>query len=117
MSDELHRPMCGCDELPCPRCGLDFGGWADANRIETMERQLARYASALMRIASLSEGIVVNGSFDEPHSANTAREALAAEWIGPCVHGRDPWDRCDEPECMDEVEAWAAATNKARGGA
>jgi hypothetical protein len=80
------------------------------------EQLVARYASALVSIACLGDGPVVHGGFDEPGSARLAREALAAEWIGPCVHGRDPWTRCEEG-CEDEVEAWAAATIKARGGA
>jgi len=100
---------CRCAELPCPKCGADFSRWRELNVAECNERQLERYRAALMRIACLKEGAKVTSSFDSPATAQIAREALAAEWIGPCIHGRDPWDRCDT--CCDdgEVVAWARA--------
>lgn len=45
-----------------------------AHRLEAA----GRMADALDRIAAWHDGPVVNGSFDEPGSAQTAREALAA---------------------------------------
>lgn len=88
---------------------MDFKAWADANRVEGVERRNRTMLEALMRIASLGEGPSVDGSFDEPHAAQVARDALAADWIGPCAHGRDPWDRCDDCENYDQTEAWARA--------
>ena len=106
---------CRCESLPCPKCGADFDRWRELNIAECNLRQLERFRVALMDIACLSEGDDVDGSFDEPGSAQAAREALSAEWIGPCVHGSDPWDRCDTCVDLGETTAWAAAMN-ARGG-
>ena len=63
----------------------------------------------LLRIACMDKGPKVDDSFDEPDAARAARVLLARDFIGPCMHGRDPWGRCDEPECADEVSAWAHA--------
>ncbi len=100
---------CHCDSLPCPKCGADFARWRELNAAECNERQLERFRAALLSIACLAEGDTVDGGYDEPGSAQVAREALSAEWIGPCVHGRDPWDRCDT--CVDAGQevAWAQA--------
>lgn len=71
---------------------------------------LEAYCEALFSIAALSDGDEVTSGFDEPYSARIAREALTKHWIGPCVHGRDPWDRCDEAcELVPDEVAWAWA--------
>lgn len=105
MSIERHR----CVQLPCPECGMDFKAWADANRVEGIENQNRVMREALLRIACMDMGEHVTDTFDEPNSAQVAREALAHGFVGPCMHGRDPWDRCDEVECMDEESAWTHA--------
>lgn len=86
--------------------------FAEVQRKERTER----YRAALLSIAALSEGPVVHGGFDEPGSARVARDALATEWIGPCVHGRDPWERCDKCARAGQSVAWAMA-EIARAGA
>jgi hypothetical protein len=46
--------------------------------------------------------------------AATERDALTAAlkgtaaWVGPCVHGSDPWDRCDECENGTAIDALLA---------
>lgn len=98
MSDELKRMT--------PE---EWVVWTKDNRIAWLEEANARYEAALVRIASLSGGPVVHGGFDEPGAAQVAREALAAEWLGPCVHGRDPWTRCDRCDAAGPAVAWAMA--------
>ena len=90
----------------------EFKLWREGNVRKTLMEQNARFREALMAIASLSDGPRVHGGFDEPGSAEVARKALAARWIGPCVHARDPWDRCDECGELDEEVAWAMAAIK-----
>jgi len=90
----------------------EFAEWTKATRIAWLEEANARYGAALVRIASLSDGPVVHGGFDEPSAAQAAREALAAEWPGPCVHGRDPWQRCDRCDAAGPAVAWAMAAIK-----
>jgi hypothetical protein len=51
--------------------------WRD--RALAAEAKVARLRAALDEIASWSEGPVVNGGFDEPGSAQTARAVLAEE--------------------------------------
>lgn len=94
---------CRCAEIPCPKCGADFDRWRELNVAECNLRQSKRFREALTSIACLDEGADVNGS------AQQARDALSAEWVGPCIHGRDPWDRCDT--CSDDGEtlAWVKA--------
>lgn len=86
-----------------------FGEFVEKNRIACLEDEVKHYRAALMRIAALTEGPVVHGGFDEPGAATMAREALAAEWIGPCVHERDPWDRCSKCCRAGLVVAWVMA--------
>lgn len=45
---------------------------------KTTREKLARLVEALNRIACWNGGPVVKGSFDEPHSATIAREALSS---------------------------------------
>lgn len=106
----------GRDPLPGERdmTGDEFVQWREHNVRRALVEQNARFREALMSIASLSDGPVVCGGFDEPGSAEVARKALAAGWIGPCVHGRDPWDRCDVCGELDEEVAWAMAAIKER---
>ena len=87
----------------------EFAEWTKANHIAWLEEAVSRYEAALVRIASLSDGPVVHDGFDEPNSARAAREALAAEWLGPCVHGRDPWTRCERCVAAGPAVAWAMA--------
>lgn len=42
-----------------------------------LEEENKRYREALENISSFSEGDKVNGSFDEPYSAQIARDALS----------------------------------------
>lgn len=122
---------CGHASIPCTACGAgftrmglepapgerdmtaaEFEQWREHNIRRAMARQLEMLRDALLAIASLDEGPVVCGKFDEPGSAQAAREALAAEWMGPCAHGRDPWTRCDECESQSREVAWAMAAIK-----
>lgn len=88
--------------------------WTKDNRIAWLEESNARLTAALVRIASLDDGPVVHGGFDEPSSAQASREALAAEWLGPCVHGRDPWQRCDRCSSAGAAVAWAMAARRVK---
>lgn len=83
--------------------------WVAGVQKETAARRIRVYAEALERIACLSEGERVHGGFDEPASARIAREALASQWYGPCAHGRDPFDRCDDCGEVADAVAWALA--------
>lgn len=76
----------------------DFEAWVERNRLSDLRRQRDEFHRVLTKLAQWENGDIVNGRFDEPHSAAEARKALAQFFIGPCPHGRDPWDRCDE-EC------------------
>jgi hypothetical protein len=87
----------------------NFMRWIEQNRNANTARQRDEMHVELMRIAALDEGDVVDGSFEEPASARIARAVLAKEWIGPCLHGRDPWDRCDDCGEMHTDVAWAKA--------
>jgi hypothetical protein len=78
-------------------------------QLASVSRRERALAEALLKIASLTEGHTVDGGFDCPSNALTARRALADGWEGRCVHDRDPWHRCDT--CSDEAPevAWAKA--------
>ena len=78
-------------------------------RIAWLEEANARYEAALVRIASLGDGPVVHFGFEERWAAQAAREALAAEWLGPCAHGRDPWTQCERCVAAGPAVAWAMA--------
>lgn len=56
----------------------DFVGELAA-KLEAALAEIVRYQEALNTIASWKEGARVRGSFDEPHSAEIAREALYLE--------------------------------------
>jgi hypothetical protein len=74
-------------------------------RVPTAEARNRRFREALER--------VVGVGFDNPASAlmsSVAKDALAFECSGPCEHGRDPWDRCDECADLGQTEAWVRAT-------
>lgn len=88
----------------------EFREWAEKVASESSRAAARELYAALLSIASLSDGDEVSGSFDEPGAAQVAREVLSKQWIGPCVHGRDPWDRCDEAcELVPDEVAWAWA--------
>lgn len=76
-----------------------FRKWIGTYRQARLEAQCRVLQEALTKIASWREGEEVTVGFDEPVSAQAARAALAQFFTGPCPHGRDPYDRCDEPEC------------------
>lgn len=82
---------------------------ADSNRLARLQEENADFRAALLSIAALNDGPVVHGGFDDPDTAAQAREVLSKHWIGPCVHGRDPWDRCDKCSSAGQVVAWAMA--------
>lgn len=76
-------------------------------RAPFLEASSKRYHEALMAI--------VRVGFDNPASAlmhSLAKEAIAEGWHGPCVHGRDPYDRCDECGELTRAEAWGRAQAK-----
>ena len=93
----------------------EFKNWVERNRIARLEEDNARMKAALMKLACLDEGPVVHGGFDAPGDATLARETLAHDWIGPCVHGRDPWERCGTCTRAGALVAWAMAAIKSGG--
>ena len=71
--------------------------------IEMAELEAHKQEARRMRLARR-----LNDSLNSLMRA-TYPEALASGWIGPCAHGRDPFDRCDHCKSLTDVEAWALA--------
>jgi hypothetical protein len=69
-----------CDRLDSSESKLDMSETAVAEchgEINRLESKLDRCVAALNSIACWGEGPTVGGHFDEPHSAEIARAALA----------------------------------------
>jgi hypothetical protein len=84
-------------------------------RLAAARRMATDYHTALDSIAAWREADAVSGAFDEPCAALVARRALASWWVGPCLHGRDPWDRCDECGELAPEVAMSRAVRAERG--
>lgn len=65
-------------------------------RAEAAEQKLAEARAALG--AELSANRALLAELREAKAALARSEAGATEFIGPCAHGRDPYDRCDEED-------------------
>lgn len=76
--------------------------WIANSRIAQLEAQRHVFHRALTELACWDEGEVVTDRFDQPDAALRARKALAEFFVGPCPHGRDPYDRCDEHDCQSD---------------
>ena len=78
MTDQRPTPLCDEHaEVVGYGSSLEPTGMIDVEIARRLERERDAAVEALNKIASWREGDEVNGSFDEPNSAEIARVALA----------------------------------------
>lgn len=84
--------------------------WAAGKQVAIVKMKAQR--AKLRRQLAVWENASVAQLVRERDEALRERDAVqkamlgCAVFIGPCAHGRDPWDRCDE--CGEDNALWAA---------
>lgn len=88
VNDHPYWTKCHCERTGCAQDQLaQLRSMADlvrdlCERVGRLEERQGRYVEALTKIAAYDQGPVVTSSFDSPHDAKIARDALAGHTTG-----------------------------------